>query len=295
MAHKKNKRRIKRPQPRKAQRVPLPKTRLGELFTTMSAATAAGDHALAQTAADESEPVRFDAEVLMRGVNALKSARLLLEQAHWETAAGPVRQLFELLINLEHIAAAPDREAAVFRYAKFGLMQTVRSQRTQLSYEEATGRPVDKSRVAILDNMLEHTFPEFRKVTAKGKVVWDVSWCGKNVKALAKSSGSPMRDAQYEQLFVLWSEQVHAAPAALMGAIFPSGGPPDIAEIVADDNRHVVETGSMAVTLFIELWRTLPTVAPLDARAMLEWTTGLIRQAIAVGAPFSIDPGGASL
>lgn len=56
----------------------------------------------------------------MRGVNAVKSTRLLLEHAHWESAAGPVRQLFELLINLEHIAADPDRDAAVFRYAKFG-------------------------------------------------------------------------------------------------------------------------------------------------------------------------------
>jgi hypothetical protein len=252
----------------------------------MSKATSAGDRTLAQTPADGSELVRFDAEVLMRGVNAVKSTRLLLEHAHWETAAGPVRQLFELLVNLEHIAAEPDRDAAVFRYAKFGLLQTVRGQRTQLAYEEATGRPVDQARGAILDNMLEHTFPEFRKVSAKGKVAWDLSWCGKNIKALATSSSNPLREAQYEQLFVLWSEQVHAAPAALMGGVFPSGGAMDVAEIIELDDRHVVETGSMAVTLFAELWRTLPTVAPLDARTMLEWTTGLVRQATALGASF---------
>lgn len=63
----------------------------------------------------------------------MKSTRLLLEHAHWETAAGPVRPLFELLVNLEHVAAEPDREAAVFRYAKFGLLQAVRRQRTQLA------------------------------------------------------------------------------------------------------------------------------------------------------------------
>jgi hypothetical protein len=271
--------------------LPLPKARLKELFTSMSKATSAGDRALAQTPADGSELVRFDAEVLMRGVNAVKSTRLLLEQAHWETAAGPVRQLFELLVNLENIAAEPDREAAIFRYAKFGLLQTVRSQRTQLTYEETTDRPVDQSRVAILDNMLEYTFPEFRKVTAKGKVVWDANWCGKNIKALAKISGKPLREAQYEQLFVLWSEQVHAAPAALMGGVFPSGRAMDAAEIIALDDRHVVETGSMAVTLFIELWRTLPTVAPLDAATMLDWTTGLVRQATALGASFPINAG----
>lgn len=166
----------------------------------------------------------------------------------------------------EHIAAEPDRDAAVFRYAKFGLLQTVRSQQTQFAYEEATGRPVDQSRIAILDNLLEHTFPEFRKVTAKGKIIWDISWCGKNIKTLAKSSGNTLREAQYEQLFVLWSEQVHAAPAALMGGVFPSGGVMDAAGIIEFDDRHVVETGSMAVTLLIELWRTLPTVAPLDPR-----------------------------
>jgi hypothetical protein len=268
--------------------LPLPKARLKDLFTSMGKATSAGDRALAQTPADGSELIRFDAEALMRAVNAVKSTRLLLEQAHWETAAGPVRQLFELLVNLEHIAAAPDRDAAVFRYAKFGLLQMVRSQRAQLSYDEATGRQVDQSLSATLDSMLEHTFPEFRRVTAKGKVVWDVSWCGKNIKTLAKSSSNPLREAQYEQLFVLWSEQMHAAPAALMGGIFPSGGATDSAEIIEFDDRHVVETGSMAVTLFIELWRTLPTVAPLEARTMLECTTGLVKQATALGASFPV-------
>lgn len=269
--------------------MPLPKARLTDLFATMSKATSAGDRALAVTPAAGSELVRFDAEVLMRGVNAVKSARLLLEHAHWETAAGPVRQLFELLVNLEHIAAEPDREAAVFRYAKFGLLQAVRSQRAQLAYDQATDRPVDQSRVAILEDMLERTFPEFRTITGKGKVVWSRSWCGKSIKALAAGSGSSLREAQYEQLFVFWSEQVHAAPAALMGGIFPSGGAMDTAEIIALDDRHVAETGTMAVTLFIELWRTLPTVVPLDAKIMLEWTTGLVRQAAALGACFSVN------
>jgi hypothetical protein len=34
---------------------------------------------------------RFDRGILLRGVNALKSARLLLEAMHWEFAAGPAR------------------------------------------------------------------------------------------------------------------------------------------------------------------------------------------------------------
>jgi hypothetical protein len=287
IGHKKDKHRARRRHHRsdEARRLPLPKTRLKDLFATMTAVTSAGDRALAQTPGEGDELVRFDAEVLTRGVNAVKSARLLLENAHWESAAGPLRQLFELQVNMEHIAAQPDREQAVFRYAKFGLLQMVRSQRKALAYEQATGRPVDQARVARLDGLLEHTFPEFRRVTAKGRVVWDGSWCGKNIKALAEGSDNALREAQYEQLFVLWSEQVHAAPAALMGGIFPSGATGDVADIIALDDRRVAETGSMAVTLFAELWRTLPTVATLEDSILREWIAALIRQGLALGAP----------
>jgi Family of unknown function (DUF5677) len=264
--------------------VPSPKARLKNLFSTMSAATAHGDRALTQTPANGDELVRFDAEVLMRGVNAVKSAQLLLENAHWEFAAGPVRQLFELLVNVEYIVAQPDREKAVLRYAKFGLLQMVRSQLAALRYDEATGRTVDQNRVVTLERMLEHTFPEFRRITKTGTVTWNASWSGKNIKALSSDSSNRLRVAQYEQLFVLLSEQLHAAPAALMGGIFPSGGSDDVADIVADDDRHVVETGSMAVTLFIELWLTLPTVPAPDGHAMLQWTAALIRQTQAMGA-----------
>jgi len=296
MAAKKDKRRIKqgRQRPGEPQRLPDPRTRLKDLFTTMKAVTSAGDRAIAQTPAEGSELVRFDAEVLVRGVNAVKSARLLLENAHWESAAGPVRQLFELLVNVEHIAAQPDREETVFRFAKFGLLQIVRSQRVMLDYERATGRPVDQGRAATLDGLLEHGFPEFRKVDAKGRVVWSRSWCGKNVKALTRGSRNALRHAQYEQLFVLWSEQVHAAPAALMGGLFPSDATGDVADVVALDDLRVAETGSIAVTLFAELWRVLPTVAPLDDHVLGGWATALIRQAQTLGAPMPVSVDGAS-
>ena len=64
----------------------------------------------------------FDAGMLSRGSNALKSVRLLCEQAHWEFAAGVVRQLFELVLNMEYLGTLPDRDAAIFRYAKYGLL-----------------------------------------------------------------------------------------------------------------------------------------------------------------------------
>ena len=184
-------------------RLPAPKTRLKRLFTLMTSVTTAGDQALMRIPADSKEVVRFDAAVLMRGVNAVKSTRLLLEQAHWESAAGPVRQLLELLVNMEYLAAQPDRDKAAFRYAKYGLLQTVLSQRAAMAYEKETGRAIDESRAATLDaeRNLEGAFPEFRRVSTTGKVTWARTWSGKNTRALADESPNPLRQAQYQQLF----------------------------------------------------------------------------------------------
>ena len=234
--------------------------------------------------ADSDELVRFDAAVLMRGINAVKSTRLLLEQAHWEFAAGPVRQLFELLVNMEYVAAHANRDRAAFRYAKYGLLQTVLSQRAAMDYARDTGRPVDQARVAALDTMLERTFPEFRRVTKRGNVAWARSWSGKGTRALAAASPNPLRVAQYQQLFVVWSEQVHGAPATMLSGIFPLGAEGGVDEIVAHDDKEIAETAAMAVSLFAELWTTLRNVPALDPRTMGEWMAALMRQARAFGA-----------
>lgn len=265
-------------------RLPAPKTRLKALFRLMTAVTAAGDRALSEMPGDEGEAVRFDRVVLMRGVNAVKSARLLLEEAHWETAAGPVRQLFELVVNMEYLASQPDRDQATLTYAKFGLMQAVLAERAELRYRMATGRTVDEARVAKLDTMLAGPmFGQFRRVNKKGEVVWARSWSGKHIRALVEASARPLRKAQYEQLFVVWSEQVHGAPTTLLANLFPVWQD-DVAELLASDDRQIVQTANMAVMLFAELWLLLPGVPAPETGVIAGWMAELMKQAKAVGA-----------
>jgi hypothetical protein len=164
--------------------------------------------------------VMFDAGVLLRASNALKAVRLLSEQAHWEFAAPILRQLFELVINAEYIAAQPDREAAIFLYSKYGLFQTARRQHLTLLYDQKTGREVDAQRLSILEQMLERTFPEFR-----GQRTGHCAVAAKLVRTHGplprRTIEPPVTPDQYELLFSEWSEQAHAAPTALMESMFP--------------------------------------------------------------------------
>jgi hypothetical protein len=64
----------------------------------------------------------FDVGILLRASNALKAIRVLCAERYWEFAVATVRQLFELVINMEQLAAQPDREEAIFRHAKYGLL-----------------------------------------------------------------------------------------------------------------------------------------------------------------------------
>jgi hypothetical protein len=268
---------------RKAGRLPEPKRRLSRTFQTLKDAAAAGDSALSQPVPAGDDLACFDRGILLRSVNALKSARLLLEAMHWEFAAGPARQLFELLINLEHLNAQANREQAAFRFAKFGLLQTLRAQLQEADYARSTGRPVDEKRVAMIERMLATGYDEFR-VSAK-KHGFASSWSGNNTRKLAEASPvQPLRKAQYQQLFVAWSEQLHAAPGSLMDAFFPR--PVDaIDEMVVEDDKRVAETGAMCVTLFAELWGQLSTVTSLDGSRIMRWQTSLAAEARSLGAP----------
>jgi len=217
----KPRRRVKPNQGRADGRLPGPKQRLARTFTTLKDAARAADATLAQLPASAEYLDAFDRGILLRAVNALKSARLLLEAAHWEFAASPARQLFELVVNLEHLNAQANREQAALRFAKFGLLQTIHAQLETAAYEGQTGRPVDEQRVAVLQRMLEGDYREFRAGSPKNPR-WARSWSRKSTRDLAfASSRQPLRQAQYRQLFVAWSEQLHAAPAALLDGFFP--------------------------------------------------------------------------
>lgn len=227
--------------------------------------------------ATRDELIRFDAALLVRGSNALKAARLLCKEGFWESAVGSVRQLFELVLDAEHLARQPDRHAAITLYAKYGLLQMVREQAAELRYDESTGRTIDTQRLTVLESMLEHTFPEFRHVNATGHVRWDKRWSRLDARRLAEQSTHRLRKKQYELLFTSWSEQVHAAPGALIDDLFRREI--DVEKIVRDDVTRSAEALSMGVTLFLELAMLLPSLPQLDPAIVFKWTTVLAHEA----------------
>jgi hypothetical protein len=263
------------------QRLPPPKTRLKSLLQLLVEIPAAAEQAMVTAKMPEDETgkrlLMFDASVLVRASNALKVIRLLCEQGHWEFAAASVRQLFELVLNMEYLATQPDREAAIFRYSKYGLLQTVRHQHLTVLYNQKTGRPIDEQRLAMLKSMLEQTFPEFRSVDKAGKVHWKPSWSGHTTRYLAEQSKHSLRLDQYQLLFAAWSEETHGAPAALIGNMFPDNR--TVEEVIASDDTRIAETVTMAISLFLELWTLLPHVPLLDPMKGLEWTNIIIAEA----------------
>jgi hypothetical protein len=276
------------PLPTGMQRMRPPKTRLKVLLQLLVDVPKTAERAMVTVEIPEEEAekrlVIFDAGILLRASNALKAVRLLCEEAHWEFAAPILRQLFELVINMEYLGGQPDREAAIFRFSKYGLLQTVRHQYLTLLYDQKTGRTIDTQRLAILEQMLEQTFPEFQRVNARGTVHWLPSWSGRAARYLAEQSTHPLRADQYELLFSTWSEQAHGAPAALIDNMFPPGLPAE--QIVASDDAEVIQTVTTAVTLFLEIWMLLPHVPQVDAAKRLEWMNSMIAEARKHGAPF---------
>lgn len=224
---------------------------------------------------DSGQPgVRFDLAIFMRAINAVKSTSLLLEQGHWENAAAVARQLYELLVNLEHIGRFADRDEAVLTYCRYGLLQQVQQQQRQMLYDQASGRPVDAVRLDRLALMLEQSFPDFRSASGTS---WKASWSGKSTRELARLSDNPRRLDQYEQLFRDWSQQAHAAPGSLLDSVFRSTDADWISEAIASDDREIADMVTMTVTLFVELWRHLPGLPPLEAETALAWTGQVLR------------------
>lgn len=122
--------------------------------------------------------------------------------------------------------------------------------------------------------------PAFDEFKAKGGR-WKPSWSGKSTKALAELSPAPMRLKQYEQLFVTWSQETHAAPIALLEHILPKELDGWIEREIAKDDREIGQMTLMLVVLFLELWRMLPGAPPLQSELALSWTTPLYDEAMA--------------
>lgn len=261
--------------------LPGPRERLGDLFRLLKEIAVAGEDVLVGTPEAIQPQVRFDLSILMRAINTLKGIRILLEDSHWELASAGARQLFELLVNVEYIASKPDREKATLSYAKFGLLQMVLHELKSIEYDAKTGREVDNARRAKIQGFLDQGFKEF----SKPKDRWAQSWSGKNTWQLAKHSKRPLRQDQYRLLFSPWSEQTHASPGAIIPNLFDRLGTEGTDGAILKEDRQLVELASMAVSLTVELWWTLPNVAPLDSPKAASWFEQLRSIAESVGAP----------
>jgi hypothetical protein len=273
--------RRRQPDPR-VERVAGPKTRLRSLFALLHDVITTADRTLLGTENLDKPVVRIDLAVLQRGINALKAVRLLAENGHWEFAASATRQLFELVVNMEYLGMLPDRDQEAFRYAKFGLLQTVQAAHREALYDKKMGRAVDEQRLARIESMLKRSFPEFRP---SGGARWQQSWSGENTWQLAELSENPLRVDQYNQLFKIWSEETHATPGALIESFTAQAGENWPADVVARDEVRMVEMVTIAISLFLEVWVLLPHVPTLEVAKFKAWTDGLIVEASKHGAP----------
>jgi hypothetical protein len=255
-----------------ALKVKPPTARLGELFRVMHEVARAADLAGMKTEV-HSDDDRFDIAVFARGINIVKATRTLCADAQWEMASSLVRQLFELVVNVEWITKQPDPSAARFLFSKYGLLQSARHQLETIAYAEETSRPVDAERRQVLSDLLEGVaFSEFKgNPRADGSSRWVGSWNRKSVRELAEASGQRLRKHQYSLLYRRWSEETHATPGALMAGMFRQVTPGWIDRVVADDDRETAEVMSMAVMLFLDLWRLLPGAPEDDWEAWAGW------------------------
>lgn len=91
------------------------------------------------------------------------------------------------------------------------------------------------------------------------------------MKALCEASASKLRLSQYELLYSPWSEQVHAAPGALIDSMFRNQGTDWQKLVIEEDEVRIHDAVSMAITLFLELRRFLPAIDAPDPEKANDW------------------------
>lgn len=218
-----------------------------------------------------SELGRFDRGVFERGIGVLHATRVLVAAGHWETATSPVRQLYEIVLNMEYLNTFPDRELAALKFIRFGSLQEARSALANLEYEHDRGRTGHLSRVLEIKQQLEgDIYAEFRAKTRRdGTLQWTQSWCGKSVAELSRESKNRLHKANYKLLYSAWSEQTHGSPGALLPRIMDSIYPERI-NPSRDESHSEIQAALMAMVLFRELWSLLPGVPPQDSHSRQE-------------------------
>lgn len=210
----------------------------------------------------------FDKAILERAINALKGVRILVEHGHWELAQGVLRQLFELVINIEYLNYQPDRREAMRKYVHFGVLEKIQARRDEMKYNEQAGHQVDSDRLAALEKYLAGSeFDEFRN--KKGGFI--TSWASRKTKELCELSKMGLRMHQYDLLYSAWSEHAHATPGALVDSILRTSNPGWVEEMIANDEANIQECIRMVVSLFVELRMYLPSIDSLHLDLINDW------------------------
>jgi hypothetical protein len=223
---------------------------------------------------------RLELAVFTRTINSLKSATQLLENGHWEFASPIVRHLYEIALNIEHLNAQPDRNAAVERYVRYGTLQRILNETAELEYRQTTRRAINPERLGRL-RQLAGALAEFRgKDKNDGTPNWHTSWSGKSTRALAELSQHPMREPQYRLLFQgEWSEQTDGSPITFLDGVFRTVTPDWADEILDSDLIHIAQAAMLLQTLYIELWLMLDSIPNPDPDAALRWSETVAKTA----------------
>ncbi|MEV4999107.1 hypothetical protein [Streptomyces niveus] len=244
--------------------------------------------------------VHFDAHVFKRGIKGLEAARLLVGAGYWEYATSVARQLFELLVNMEHLGSFADRKEVCGIHTGFGLLQFFLAESRRIEFEKGRGRPPGSPWEVSVKDFLDNHFADFRLTPRPdGSTRWQTSWSGKTTRALAEASPDPMRVSQYELLFSTWSEQTHATPGVFATDLFVQHEDEIIEEALAEVDevplevlraisgvgRREVQTLSMASLLFLQLWQQLPNVRQPSSDEFDKWQATIKRHAATKGLP----------
>ncbi len=262
----------------------------------------AAEQASKSSAGAEEYSVLFDKSVLKRGIKGLDSVRLLIDAGHWEYATSATRQLFELLVNMEHLGSFADRDEALRIYNGFGLMQYFLAESLRIEFEKKRGRPTGSSWELSVRNFLDNNCAHFKlPPRADGTVRWRKSWSGKTTRALAELSPDPMRVPQYELLFSTWSEQTHATPGAFATGLFIEYEdeiiaealskidriPLEISQVLAGARLRQVQTLGVTTLFFLQIWHQLPKVPQPDSIQSNKWNAIIKNYARGKGFPIS--------
>lgn len=212
-----------------------------------------------------------------RVLNVAQGARLLLEQGHWELAAAAVRQLFEMLVNIEYLLRQPDAETAWESYRRYGEAQSLQASLRKLNYAIAAGFTDTSGEAdALTAALADARFDEFRH--PKGHI--RDSWTGCTVEKLANDSKVPWRTEQYRYYYRTWSEQAHANPSSLTSLITPRAESTGLDQELATFAREARQQMTMLVALSADVASALGVFGSNYEMTIRGWREQLSQEAM---------------